>query len=243
MEKKGRTVVWGHRGSPEKRVENTVPSFLMAVEDGADGVELDVYLSNDGVVTVFHDSTLKRLAGVESHVGAMPFAELQRLDLTAGSLSPGRIPSLQEVYETLPSKLLFNIELKGWGTDPDGLEAAVVDIIKRFNALERTIISSFSPVRLRRIRGVEPSLRRAFLHAGSLANVPDRTLLRVAGRIEGLHPEHRQTDEDYLANARARGLFVNPWTVDEDSEMQRLIELGVDGIITNRPSSARKLIG
>jgi glycerophosphoryl diester phosphodiesterase len=232
-------LVLGHRGSPEKEIENTIPSFLAALDDGADGVELDVHLSSDSQVIVFHDADLRRLAGVDRAVGEMTAEELRSVELRAGDLPQGQIPTLEEVMDTLPDRTIVNVELKGPGTNPDGLEDAVGEVMSSKGAVERCIISSFNPVRLRRMKLLEPGLGTAFLHSGSVTEWPARTTLRVAGRISGLHPQSRQVDEQYVASARSVGRFVNVWTVNEEEDIRRLLSLGVDGIISDRPALVR----
>jgi len=243
MKKSRRILVFGHRGSPDRAVENTIPSFLAAVEDGADGVEMDVQLSADERVVVFHDEDLSRLAGDPAQVRTLTLAELQSRELHVGSLPPGRIPALEEVLDALPPEIIVNVELKGFPPAPDGLEAAVVGILARRGRIEQVIISSFNPVRLRTTRRIEPRLKTAFIHAGSLSASPNRTLFRLAGPVDGLHPHFRLVDESYLAAAWERGRFVNTWTVNEEVDMRRMIDLGVDGIFSDRPAVLRRVVG
>lgn len=140
----GKTIpkVLGHRGYPDKYPENTVLSFVEAVRNGADGIELDVWLSKDGIAVVFHDEMVEDDEGVPRRIKEMTFVELKKIDLPLGQ----RIPTLEEVIDTLPEDCFVNVEIK----DRDAVEE-VIGIVKQRN-MERFIVTSFSPDTLKRCR-------------------------------------------------------------------------------------------
>lgn len=130
----GRPLVLGHRGMGTGDGENTLLSLVRATQVGADGVELDVHQTIDGVVVVTHDSSLKRTMGVDLEIGGMTFRELKKMRL----IGPEKLTTIEKVYVELPDKAFINVEIK----DPR-LAETLVPLISSFNALDRTLFSSF----------------------------------------------------------------------------------------------------
>ncbi len=240
-----------HRGASRIAPENTLAAFEKALEIGADGIELDVRLCADGVPVVIHDATVDATTNGTGRVDAMKLAQLKRLD-TGSSFDPAfageRIPTLAEVLEALGHKLLLNIELKGRGLTNRGLERAVVDLIEQHALEEHVLLSSFSPLALRRVQQIAPRIPTGLIHTRPawpcFAWLPS---LRLASLIiprpnAALHPRHTLLDERYVGRARARNVRIHVWTVDQPTEMRRLITLGVDGIITNVPDVLRHVL-
>lgn len=239
-------LVFGHRGASFDAPENTLAAFALARQQGADGVELDTMLSRDGVPVVIHDVTLENTTDGHGPVRDLDLKALKALD--AGShfdreFQGEPIPTLDEVLETLGPDLRVNIELKTWSWRPDGLEEAVLNVIRRHDAGSRVIISSFNPMALRRFRALAPYLPIGYLYA------PDEPIyLRHAWLMFGLphearHPFHEMIDARYMDWARRRGYQINTWTVDSPDRMRTLRDLGVHGIITNRPALALEALG
>lgn len=242
----GREVInIGHRGSPEVAPENTLPSFVAALQQGAHGVELDVMLSKDGELVVIHDFTLGKTTTGAGLVKEHTLDELKQLDAGSWFGEPfigTTIPTLQEVIDRLPSATLFNIEIKGQYIFTGGVEQAVVDAVVENGLLDRAIISSFNPISLLRVRWADHRVPIALLYSPDLpVFLSDGWLVPVL-RPEVLHPRYDMVDEAYMAWTRNKGYRVNVWTVNEAAEMKRLIDLGVDGIITDRPDLLRQIL-
>jgi len=226
-----------HRGASAAAPPNTLAAFRRAAELGADGVELDVHLSADGVPVVIHDFTVDATTDGTGPVAGLTLAQLKQLD--AGStfdpaFAGERIPTLEEVLE-MEERLFINVELKATGLRDSGLERAVTALIKRCGARDRVLFSSFNPFSLRRARKLAPHIPAGLLYAPDLPLPLRRAWLAPLAPHEARHPEHTMVDARYMAWARRRGYRVNTWTVDDPEEMRRLIRLGVDGIITNVP--------
>ncbi len=240
-----RPVLLAHRGASADAPANTLAAFRRAVETGADGVELDVHLSRDGQVIVIHDETVTSVTGMPGRVRDMTLAEIQALD--AGSyFSPAfrgeRIPTLEEVLNVLRPDMVVNVELKGTSARTEGLEQEVVRILRARQMLDRVIISSFNPFRLWTTRRLEPRLPRAMLHGpGTPVFVRQLWFLPLV-RPDALHPHFSLVDAAYMDRARRWGMRVNVWTVDDATEARRLVDLGVDGIITNDPRGLRRAL-
>jgi glycerophosphoryl diester phosphodiesterase len=238
----GRPLVLGHRGASADAPENTLAAFRLALEQGADGVELDVWRCATGEVVVFHDEDAARLTGVALSVPDAPFAALRALDVGAlrGDASRGqRIPRLEEVLEALPGAIV-NVELKSRVRRPDlGVASAVAGILRRAGAGNRVLVSSFDYRLVVAFRVAAPELPVGLLVE---AERPRRVLTWLATRLvrpAAIHPERQLVTP---ARARAwveRGLAVNVWTVDDPDEARRLAALGAAAIITNAPGRIR----
>ncbi len=228
----------GHRGAPEAAPENTLPAFMEAVQLGAHGIELDVMFSKDGEIVVIHDYTLDKTTSGSGLVKDHTLTELKQLDAGSwfGEAFIGtRIPTLQEVIDTLPRTALINIEIKGESPFTDGIEQAVVNTIAENNLFNRVMVSSFNPVSLIRVKMADKQIPVGLIYAPDLPIfLRDAWFIPIL-RPEALHPRHDMVDEAYMNWAKNKGYRVNVWTVNEAAEMKRLLDLKVDGIITDRP--------
>ena len=219
-----RPLILGHRGAPFEAPENTFGSFQRALEHGADGVELDVQRSADGVPVVIHDLTLDRTTDGSGEVAAHPWAHLSTL--CAGPGEPLR--RLEEVADwAAGAGAWLNVELK-----TEGVEAAVLAVLERAGVLERTFISSFLPVPVLEVGRLAPGMRRALVTEFWDPNVAE--IVRDC-RAVGVCIHRRLATPELLAELAAARLTSVVWTVDDPAEIERLLRLGVGAIITNRP--------
>jgi glycerophosphoryl diester phosphodiesterase len=233
-----RPLNFAHRGACKQAPENTVPAFVLAADLGADGIELDVQLSKDGVIVVIHDFQLDATTDGSGPVRDRTLAELKELDAGAGfdpAFAGERIPTLQEVIDAVGHRLLLNIELKARGVRDDGLAAAVVSVVERNDLAGRVILSSFNPLTLRRAGRLNPGIPLGLLYAPDMPLFLRRPWLRRGILLDALHPYHSLVDAAYIKWAKKQGYRVNVWTVDDIERMQQLRRLAVDVIITNRP--------
>jgi glycerophosphoryl diester phosphodiesterase len=227
----GGIVVFGH-GSEEPGDElNSRASFERLVRAGVEACELDVRRTADDVLVVHHDHTLADGRAVRDTLAADIGDEL---------------PTLTEVLDICRG-MLVNIEIKNYSIDP-GFDAdervtdLVLDLLRARGDIDRVIISSFGPACLRRVRERRPDLPTATLlyYPGDADELLDAV---VADGHPLVHPFEPHVDEVFMRAARARGLRVNAWLGREsDRRLQRLIDLGVDGIITGRPEAANHLL-
>ena len=246
----GRVLNFAHRGANHDAPQNTLAAFRLAVEMGADGVELDVQASKDGEAVVIHNFTVDATTDGQGRVADKTLAELKELDAGAWfdavptklAFAGQRIPTLQEVIVEVGHQLLLNIELKTRVFGSTGLIAEVVRLIEDHNLVHRVVVSSFNPFSLRQVKKLNPRIHTGLLYYFDLpAHLARSVLLSLAGS-GALHPEKHLINQKYMAWAKERGYRVNAWTVDEPAEMKRLIALGVDGIITNRPDVLREIL-
>lgn len=242
---------FAHRGAREAAPENTLSAFLTAEAMGAHGIELDVMLSSDGQMVVIHDFELDRTTDGEGLVKKHTFDQLRQLD--AGSwfdeaFTGERIPTLEEVVAILDPDMRINIELKIESPVTDGLENAVVELIQKYDLHNRVVVSSFNPIALMRVKYADKDIPVGLLYDSNnqlLANPILDHILRKGWfipilRPEQLHPEYKMVDEKYVEWARKKGFRLNVYTVNEAADLKRMLDLKVDGIITDRPDQLRK---
>lgn len=236
-------VIIAHRGASGLFPENTMEAFRAAYRQRADGIELDVQLSLDEEVVVIHDGRLERTTNGEGLVRSHTLYELQQLN--AGEwLHPRfrhvRIPSLEEVFEFVqPTQLMVILELKNFLTLQPNLEEKVLSLIEQFQLEKRVIISSFNFNSLLHIKQLNPTIKTGLLYIGSL-----RHPWQIAREFhtEQIHAPQVEITPKLLKEARRINQEVYAWTVNGPHRMKMMFSLGVDGIITNYPSRARRLL-
>lgn len=241
-------LVIAHRGASVERPENTLAAFRRARELGADGVELDAIRCASGEVVVFHDDDLVRLGGGRrEQIRHAPLALLREVDLGAGE----RIPTLEEVFAELAGDQLVNVELKaperrglGWlgVLSDDGLAAEVARLVARHSLGARALVSSFDPVLLARFRARAPHTATGLLFHSGMSRPLREAWAAPLVQPAALHPEAKLLDARSIARWRRGGRAVNVWTVDHPHEIALACALGADGIITNRPDLARRVV-
>ena len=234
-------LVIAHRGASGTLPENTLPAYELAVEQRADMIEVDLHRTRDGAIVVAHDAELDRL-GAEGQIADLSLAEIKTLDAGHGTDHPERVPTLDEVLDGFGEAIPFNLEIK-WGEAGDypGIEEAALEALADRDLLSRTQFSSFRDSILRRLRDASPEARLAVLFD---PRQPERIFERAqALAAEAINPHFVLVDTDLVARAHDAGLAVYAYTVDEADQMGRLIDLGVDGLFTNRPDRMRTLVG
>jgi glycerophosphoryl diester phosphodiesterase len=239
-------LIFGHRGASAYAPENTLIAFQRALELGADGVELDVTLSADGVPVVIHDDTVDRTTDGHGRVNALTLEELKQFD--AGhkfnaAFAGERIPTLREVFEqwaTRAPRPAINIELKKDLTPGKTLAARVVELIHHAGWAQDVIVSSFDFANLRRTRALDANLRLGALYVLAWRRLElHRTLTEL--QLAAMHPPHDWLTAKEIRRFQAQGYQVNTWTVNSEAALRRLCEAGVDGLITNYPDRAVKI--
>jgi glycerophosphoryl diester phosphodiesterase len=235
MHRSGRRAwVFGHRGASARAPENTMRSFAMALDEGADGVELDVRLAGCGTVVVAHDPDLSRVAGAPAVVARHTVQELAAFDVGGGE----RIPTLDDVIDLVRGRDgRINIELKGDVPSRLATCRALAKLLARRSSPDRAglFLSSFRPEMLTAMRALGAGLPVGFLFDRENTGMVRAALLRRALRPDGEHPHHPLATEEAIARWHARGQFVHAWTVNDPAAARRLDANGVDALITNDP--------
>jgi glycerophosphoryl diester phosphodiesterase len=234
----GRPLVLGHRGASHAAPQNTLAAFRKAADVGADGIELDVHLSRDGVPVVIHNNSVGATTDGTGLVRELTLVQLKALDAGArfdapdsdASFAGERIPTLEEVLAEVGARVLVNIELKAGQTV--ALVSAVVDLVRRMGMADRVWFSSFKPYALYRAHASAPEIPCGLLY-GPLN--PGTLLLRPFTPHEALHPYKDLLTKRSVHRAHQRGLRVFTWTLDDPVVARKFATWGVDGIITNEP--------
>ncbi len=221
-----KTMVLAHRGASDARVENTIEAFMHAIERGADGVELDVQLSRDYEVVIFHDDDLRRLAGRYDRIETLTSRQIARIRLAGG----GRVPRLAELLERWPTDRWLNVEFK------PGVDGHV--LVERTMALlagrPRVILSSFDPRLLLRARGVGSQYEHALILGAESAPYLHARGAKAYG-CASVHLDHRLCTPRVIEHHRGQGLEVGAWTVNDAPRKRALQAMGVTRLITDCP--------
>lgn len=228
----------GHRGSRTAATENTLAAIVIAAAGGADGVEIDVRCCASGELVVFHDPTLERLGdGVDRRaISSLTRGELRRLTLRDG----GQIPSLEQVLDLCRKRqLALNIEMKRDVRSRRQLVGAVARCLAKGSLGIPLLVSSFDPLMLGWLHVLAPRLPKGLLIG------EDYRPLHHAARLLGamaVHPERSYVSRARVRGWHRRGLRVITWTVNEAGDAERLLALGVDGIISDDPARLRAVV-
>lgn len=226
-------LILGHRGSPRRARENTVEAFVLAREEGADGVELDVHRTADGALVVHHDADVEGFGVLAEH------------DLGTIRETYPWLPTLEEVLDECRG-LLVNVEIKNSPKDLDfdpaeSVAEQVVGLLHDRADVDRVIVSSFHLPAIERVHALD-----AAIPTGYLVGVVDPIAsldVALTGGHRALHPFFGMLAEQaavtVMEEAHTLGLAVNTWTVNEPEEIRRLAAAGVDAIITDVPAQAR----
>jgi glycerophosphoryl diester phosphodiesterase len=236
----------GHRGYAAKYPENTLVGFRAALRANLKMVELDVRLSRDRRLMVIHDADLSRVAGIPQRVDELTCAELQALDVGTWfdpAFAHEGVPTLDAVFARLAGGMRINVEIKAdefeTADPPDGIERQVMGVIHRFQAHQRTLISSFSPAVLRRIRRLSATQSLAVL--SDAGRQPDGLALCREVGAAAWNPHHSLVTPQGIAAAHAAGLKVYPFTLNGAADFHRVQAAGVDGVFSDDPGGLMSL--
>jgi glycerophosphoryl diester phosphodiesterase len=249
--------LFGHRGNSFDYPENTLPAFADALTSGTPYLELDIRTCKDGQVVVIHDETLLRTCGVNRPVTDLSLTDLQNCDAGAtftpddGQTYPHRgrgikVPTLEEVFHAFP-EALFNIEIK---QQMPAMETALLELIQRTGKTARVLLAAENDTVMNRLRPLCKTLEIptsfsygelvtffAWLQSGGREDYhPPAQALQIPETYEGKSLVTPQT----VAAAHALGLEMHVWTVNETSDMERLLSMGVDGLMSDRPALLRQ---
>ncbi len=230
--------ITAHRGSSKAAPENTMAAMVKAVEELADFVEIDVQETKDGVVVLGHDTTLKRVSGVNRSISSYTFEELKGLE--AGSWFSGEfkgepIPSLEEIMEYCKGRININIELKNLGNE-SLLPDKAVELIRKYQMKEQCVVTSTRFSYLVRIRELDPDIRTGYIVSAAYGNYYS------SDTIDFISLRSSFVTERLVEAAHEKGKAVHAWTVNSKSELERMKMLGVDNIITDYPVLAREIV-
>ena len=233
----GRPLILGHRGASHAAPENTIAAFALATTMGADGIELDVHRTSDGVLVVHHDAELNGIGTVMEH----------RFD--ALRVARPDVPTLAESLDACAGLKLINIEMKccAWDADadPDRIVArGVAAMISERDVFDRVSVSSFDLAMLDDFHALDTRIATGWLIHG---HDPVPAVMIAAEHGHGwLHPDWGNLQlklSETIEAARAAGIKLNTWTLDDPIVIREFAAAGVDGVITNTPDIALAALG
>ncbi len=261
-----RVIAYAHQGGAWEGPSSTLHTIAAALDAGATGIELDVHATKDGRLVVCHDDTVDRTTAASGTIASFTYDELSRLDnaywwAPGADVTPGlpddgypfrgRAPGdhrfgfalLEEVLEEFPSTVL-NLDIKQTAPVVPPYEEALADLLRRFDGADRVIVASFLDIATDSFSGYAPEFATsagtvataAFYRAVQAGEEPPPTR-HVALQVPHTFGDVTLVDERFVAVAHDHGLAVHVWTIEEETEMEELCALGVDGIITDRPTA------
>lgn len=230
-------LIIAHRGASGYAPENTLASIELALKQNCKAVEIDVQLTKDNYLVVCHDWTVDKISNGHGEIKDLTISEIKCLD--AGSwfskkFKGEKIPILEEVLEILPRKVLLNIELKKKACDTRALESKVVTVLKKYNRIDTTLISSLNHITLKEIQGLDKRIKTGAAIDGNFID-PVGYLLRCNLRLNSYHPSIDYVSFEIIKQLHDHGIKVNCWTVNKKEEGKYLNTIGADGIMTNYP--------
>lgn len=227
----------GHRGLLDQAPENTVPSFLAAKKLGVPIVEFDVRLSRDRQVVVFHDSDLKRIAGIDRNVSELQYETLRQIDLGrwfSPQFAGEMIPNLAEVLDVFLEYTWLLIELK---EDEPDLIQQVCEMVERKGFVQNTMLQSFHEKALKLAKEFNPRLHRVLL----TYDIPPWSVLE-SGIAEAISVHINQVSLQNLEPFFKENIPVHAWPVDTEEHLSLCVDLGIDCIGTNKTSFIKQLM-
>lgn len=239
-------LVAAHRGGAQLWPENSLLAFDNALGLGVDAVETDVHMTSDGEIVVIHDPTLDRTT-----MGRGAISELATTDVTAarlkdraGRTTDERVPTLAQLLDLLApqrAQLLLEIKVDARNRRYPGIEEKALALLRSRRMAERTLVMAFEPETVARVRELDPAIRTVLL-VGRRQGARDAVQQATALRANVIGYDFRLLDADLVAATRTAGLKVAAWTVNEETDIRRIVGLGVDVVISDRPDLALRLV-
>lgn len=226
--------VIAHRGFSGKYPENTACAFRAALELNVHMVEFDVRLTKDEQLVIMHDATVDRTTNGSGQVAEMTLSQLEVLDAGGwfdSRFAKERIPTLREALDLLEGKVRLNIHLKAFASAREVLVSRVVAELAEMDLVDHCFIASDEET-IELAKRMQPAIAICNLSTSPFGTYIDRSM---AIGCSILQPSNRQVTPEFVATAHQEGMEVNPFYADDAEEMLRLIECGVDGILTNHP--------
>lgn len=230
--------ITAHRGASGLAPENSMASVVLAMKIGANFSEIDVQETADGQLILLHDNSLKRTTNRGGNIWDLKLSDLQGVD--AGSwFSPQfagePVPTFEQIIDAVMDKMKLNIELKMNGHQQK-LAERVVDLIQRKNFISQCIVTSFDREEIRKVKNLNPAIKTGYI----FSKMPEEDLW--AGEFDLISVGRKLVTAELIQNAHEAGKEVHVWTVNKEEEMRKLIDLGVDNIITNYPDVLKKVL-
>ncbi len=240
------TKIIAHRGAQKVAPQNTIPAFKIAREMGAHGFENDVHFTADGYIVVHHNYSIEKTSNGEGLILEMTLEELRKYDFGSyfsDKFAGTKIPTLEEFFEVSKGLEVINVEIKTPLDKNYKIAGAVIDMAKKYGVFDELIISSFDENVLLEAHSYDPVCKTGFLYDPKSTRFIDeveKDPIAYAKKLHAaaIHPVFLMIDEELIKNAHANGIQVNAWTVNIEDTIDMLIDMEIDGIITDVPDIA-----
>lgn len=244
--------VISHRGANQVTPQNTIEAFKKAIFFKADGFETDVHLTSDGVPVICHNYTIDKTSNGKGEIASNTLEYLKRFDFGSyfhHSYKGTEIPTLEE-FLTLSEKAnlkVLNIEIKSPKSKDYVIADRIIEAVKAHGLFDKLLISSFDPDLLVYIKDYDENCKTGFLYSPDKPITYKRVLKNPVGfaksiDADALHPHQIFVSQELVDEAHENGIMVNPWTVNKEKDIIKLVKMGVDGVITDVPNIAKRLI-
>jgi len=236
-EKLKEVLIIGHKGASSITPENTLKAFQKAIELKADYVEFDIHITKDSEIVIMHDSDTFNATGVKGLIKDMTLSQIKNLNAGEGE----KVPTLRELIGIARKKIGLQIEIKS-----KNLLDILIQILNKEDLMSTSILSCFMLDELLKLKLLEPSVKVGLLLPEELVRLKiiKRKIVKIAqNNFYSLHPHYSVTNKEIVEFAHSYGLKVITWTVNDGEIMDKLIEIGVDGIITDDISLANEVLG
>ena len=235
-------MIFAHRGESWFYPENTILSFKKGILSNCDGIELDVHKTKDNKLVVIHDEKVDRTYFGNGYIKDYTLKELQRLknrNLLFYFNKETYIPILKEVLSLVKkSKVFLNIEIKNNKIEYKNIEEDVINLIKKYNLIDKVILSSFNHKSMLKCKEICKDIKTGLLYSKPIDNIIS---YGKEYKTDALHPSFKIVNKEYIENAHKNNIKVNVYTVNNVSKAKELLNWNVDGIITNYPKKMKKL--
>ena len=241
----GQCISFAHRGLSSRYPENTMLAYKKAIEAGSDGIELDVQMTKDNVPVLIHDETINRTCNnkKKGYVRNYTYQKLSKIDFSykfAGQVPFQKIPTLEEYFKLVKDlPIVTNIELKTNHYEYPGIERAVYNLIRKYHMQDKVIISSFNYDSVLRIKNLDPSLKCGFLAKRCVQNAGQFV---SNNGLQCYNVGYTSLDNAAIAELKKHKISIYAWTVNDPDDIRKLINMGVDGIISNYPDRVNQCL-
>lgn len=245
-------IIVAHRGASAYAPENTLASIKKAIAMGVDMVEIDVQLTKDKQIVLMHDLTVDRTTNGKGRVKDLLFDDIRKLDAGlwfSTEFAGEKIPTLEEVIETVKGKCKLLIEVKRVKTKNPEIEAKIIQLIDKYKAYNWCVVQSFETEVIKNIQAIDKSVECHKLVTMNLSVLPLHLDSRIKTgtiykykTVQAINPYFKMLNKRKVDKIHSRGQKIITWTVNEKEDMKRMIEMGVDGIITNYPDRLIELL-
>ena len=236
--------IFAHRGYSGKYPENTMLAFEGALKLNVNGIELDVHTTKDGKLAAIHDESIDRTFlgnGLVKDYDLRDLKKLENRDEKFRENIDSIIGTLEEVILLVSFKddFVLNIELKTDVIHYNGIEEDVLEMLDSYDMIENTIISSFNHESLKICKKINKNIKTAVLYSEPIEDIVNYA--KELG-VYAIHPDYKLVDKSLIKKCHENNILVNAYTVNEKEDIERLIEEGIDGIITDYPNIALEIL-